>query len=131
MGTTEAFAPPLRQGRLAVLTGVLLAGACLLTDLAGALLLAPAAVGLLAVGLRDLRLRPVLALDDTGITVVDGWRLRQAPYDDVVRARVVTDRRTPLLELDLGDAVVVLTGRRLGTTPDEACARLQERLGQR
>lgn len=131
MGTTEAFAPPVRQGRLAVLAALLLAGACVVVEPAGVVLLAPAAAGLLALGLRDLLLRPVLALHDDALAVVDGWRLREAPYDGVVRARVVTDRRADLLELDLGDAVVVLTRRRLGADPAEALARLQERSGQR
>lgn len=109
-------------GRGAALA-VLLGAAALLavavdSDAAGRLLALPAAVVLAAVGIRDLALRPVLRADTAGLEVVVGLRRRQLSWPEVHGLRVVDDRRTPLLEVDLGSTLVVLTRRRLGRPPD-------------
>ena len=44
---------------------------------------------------------------------------------------MITDRRTPLLELDLGDTLVVLARGRLGRPPQDVLAELQEIAGDR
>ena len=65
-----------------------------------------------------LALRPVLRADTAGLEVVVGLRRRQLSWPEVHGLRVVDDRRTPLLEVDLGSTLVVLTRRRLGRPPD-------------
>jgi hypothetical protein len=102
---------------LAVLPGV---------DQLSWVILLPVAVGAAASGLRDLLLSPVLTADAHGLLVVDGVRRVRAGWSEVERLRTVQDRRTPLLELDLGDRVVVLTGRRLGAPVDEVLDVLEE-----
>jgi hypothetical protein len=86
----------------------------------------PVAAGAAASGLRDLLLSPVLTADADGLLVVDGVRRVRAGWSEVERLRTVQDRRTPLLELDLGDRVVVLTARRLGAPVDEVLEALEE-----
>lgn len=86
-------------------------------DPAGRLLLVPAGLLLAALGVRDLVLRPVLAADATGLRLVQGLHHREVPWSSVEGMRVVTDRRAPLLELDLGRTVVVLSRSRLGRAP--------------
>jgi hypothetical protein len=101
----------------------LLAGTAL-ADPVGRLLLAVAGVAALLVGLRDLLLRPVLSADASGLTVVDGWTRRHAAWTEGVALEVVRDRRTPLLSVDLGHHLVVLSRRRLGVEPADALAAL-------
>ena len=125
MGTT--LAPPRWHGGLFLLLGTTLAVAAAVADPPAPVLLVPAAAVALAAGGRDLLVRPVLALDPAGLTVVDGVRRRTVDWEALERVRVVTDRRTPVLEIDLGDdGLVVLTRRRLGTSPDEALALVEE-----
>ena len=128
MGTTDAvLAPPRAHGVLLLLLGTALAVAAAVADAPGPVLLLPAAVVALGLGARDLLLRPVLAADALGLSVVDGTTRRRVGWESVERLRVVTDRRTPVLELDLGeDGLVVLTRRRLGTSPAEALALLEQ-----
>ena len=76
-------------------------------------------------GARDLLLRPVLSADANGLTVLDGWTRRRAAWTDGVVVEVVRDRRTPLLSVDVGDHLVVLSRRRLGTDPATALALLR------
>ena len=103
----------------------LLAGTAL-ADPVGSLLLIVAGAAVLAVGLRDLVLRPVLAADAAGLTVVDGWRRRNGGWPEVGGLAVVTDRRTPLLSLEVGGALVVLSRRRLGAAPTDVLAALED-----
>lgn len=117
-------------GPSVVASGVLAAAGLLLAvtgaaaDPTGRLLAWPAALLLLAVAGRDLLLRPALCADSAGIEVVTGLRRRAVAWADVERVRVVTDRRAPLLELDLGDTLVLLSRLRLGRPPHAVPAEL-------
>ena len=109
---------------------MLLAAAALLVVLgalgdAGGRVLAWPAAGLLAgAALRDLVLTPTLAADRAGVRVVSGVRRRYVPWSEVEALRLVTDRRTPLLELDLGETLVVLGRTRLGRPPADVLEEL-------
>lgn len=94
----------------------LLAGAGV-ADPAGRLLLVAAALWLAVLAGRDLLLAPVLDADTARLRVVDGWRRIEVAWPRVENVRLVTDRRAPLIELDLGDRLVVLSRRRLGQSP--------------
>ncbi len=112
-----AVGPAARVGVLELAAAVVLTAGLTLVDPLGRLLLALGAAVVLAVGLRDLLLRPTLVADRDGLVVVDGLARVRAPWADVERLRIVTDRRAPLLEIDLGVRVVVLGRRRLGAAP--------------
>ena len=105
--------------------GVLLLALVSVVDAPGAVLLVPGGLAALVFGLRDLVLAPVLKADASGVTVVEGVRRTAATWPQVARVRVVRDRRTPLLELDLGDRLVVLSRRRLGAPVDDVLAQLE------
>lgn len=87
----------------------------------GQVLLAAGAVALGALAGRDLVVRPALAADQRGLRLGRGPLV---PWAEVAGLRVVTDRRTPLLEVDLGTTVVVLSRHRLGRAPAEVLAEL-------
>ena len=111
-------AGPARSQTLALLAaGVLLALVGLGADAGGRVLSWPAAALLLAAGARDLALAPALTADAQGLVVVHGLRRTRFPWTAVERLRVVTDRRAPLLEVDTGDALVLLSRWRLGRPP--------------
>jgi hypothetical protein len=118
--------PSRAQGWLVVGLGLLVLAGAVPAPPVGRVLLVPAALLLIVVGARDLFLAPTLAADAVGITVVDGLRRRDATWAELERMRVVTDRRTPLLELDLGDTVVVLSRRRLGAPPYVVLEQLEQ-----
>ena len=86
-------------------------------DPAGRFLLLPAALAGLALGVRDALQRPVLSAGDAGLEVVSGPRRFRVSWAEVEQVRVLRDRRTPVLEIDLAGTLVVLSGRRLGTPP--------------
>lgn len=109
---------------MATLAAGLLAAATVV-DPAGRFLLVPAAVLLGALAARDLLLGPTLVANAVTLTVVDGFRKITACWPDVERLRVVTDRRAPLLELDLGSRLVVLSRRRLGGPPSLILSQLE------
>jgi len=111
-------AGPSRGSCVALLAGaVLLVVLGLAGDPGGRVLAWPAAALLVLVALRDLALRPALRADHEGVEVVTGLRRRWTPWQQVEGLRVVTDRRTPLLEVDVGATVLVLPRRRLGRPP--------------
>lgn len=110
--------PDRRLAWLQAVLGAAVVAAVPVADPAGRLLLIAAGAVLVVLAGRDLLLRPVLAADAGGLRVVDGWTTRALPWSQVHGLRVVTDRRAPLLELDLGVSVVVLSRRRLGRAPD-------------
>ncbi|MFN2540020.1 MAG: PH domain-containing protein [Mycobacteriales bacterium] len=95
-----------------------------LVDHLGWVILVPAALCAAGFGLRDWLLTPVLAADADGIAVLDGVRRISAGWGQVQRLRTVRDRRSTLLEIDLGEHVVVLSARRLGAPVEEVLAAL-------
>lgn len=126
MGTTRAWGPS--RGWVAAQLGL---GALLLVltpgvDAPGRLLAVPVALLVLAAGLRDLLLRPVLTAGADGLTVVSGVRREHVPWEALAAVRAVRDRRTDVLELDLGDRLLVLTARRLGAPVDEVVGELRQ-----
>ncbi len=116
--------PSLAASGVLAAAGLLLAVAGAAADPAGRLLASPAALLLLAVAGRDLLLRPALRANAAGIVVVTGLRRRAVAWTEVERVQVVTDRRAPLLELDLGDTLVLLSRLRLGRPPEAVAAEL-------
>ena len=110
---------------LLVLVGVAAFAVLPLVDATGRVLLVPTAVLAAVLGVRDLLLRPVLSAGPAGLSVVDGWVRVQAAWPQLVAARVVVDRRSPALELDLGDRLVLLSRRRLGAEPYAVLAGLE------
>jgi hypothetical protein len=119
-----AWGPPRWHGWLLCAAGLLSLALLPVVDTAGRLLVGALAVALGALGARDLLLDPVLEVDETSLTVVDGLHRLTVPATQVERIRVVTDRRTPLLEVDLGETIVVLSSRRLGAPVDAVAAEL-------
>lgn len=103
------------SGLAALAAGLLLVAA--LSDTAGRLLAVPAALAVLAVAVRDLLSGPVLQAGPDGVDVLQGLRRLRAPWEEVERMRVVRDRRTEALELDLGRTLALLTRARLGQPP--------------
>ncbi|MCA1712515.1 MAG: PH domain-containing protein [Actinobacteria bacterium] len=117
--------PARRQVGYALLgLAAVLAVATVLSDPAGRLLTAPGVVGALVLALRDVRGGELLRADADGLTVRSGWRTVAAPWPEVERMRVARDRRTELLELDLGRTVVLLTRNRMGRLPADVLTEL-------
>ena len=114
---TLIVSPGRRHGYALVGLAVVLAAVAVGSDAAGRLLTAPAAVVALVLAVRELRGGPVLRADGHGIALRQGWRRVEAPWGDVERMRVVKDRRTTLLEVDIGQTVVLLSQLRLGRLP--------------
>ena len=114
----------------AVLVAAALAGAALLADPVGRLLVGAAAAVLVAVAARDLLLRPRLATDGTGVTVRSLTGRTTIPWP-ALRVRVRVTRRLGVLSRTLeledarDDAVLLVLGRRdLGTDPDAVAVAL-------
>ncbi|MGY1727671.1 PH domain-containing protein [Geodermatophilus sp. SYSU D01062] len=119
------------------LGGLLLALAALGLDAAGRVLVGAAGVLLVVAALRDVVLRPRLAVDDTGVVVRTLTGRTRLPWPGL-RVRLRTTRRlgvrSRLLELDTAatdpdDAgTLVLLGRRdLGTDPAAVAQALEAR----
>jgi hypothetical protein len=123
MDTLVIPVPRRRAYGLLALTGVLVV-VTLLSDPAGRLLTAPAALVTLGLALRDLVAGPVLRADADGLAVLQGLRTLRVDWNVVERMRVVKDRRTEMLELDLGSTLAVLSRHRLGRYPDEVLTEL-------
>lgn len=97
----------------------LLVVVAVLSDTPGRLLTAPAALITLALAVRDLVSGPVLRADATGVEVLQGLHTLHADWSQVERMRVVKDRRTEMLELDLGTTLALLSRHRLGQLPED------------
>jgi hypothetical protein len=110
---------PRRRAYGLVAFAVVLAVVAVLSDAAGRLLAAPAAVAVLALAIRDLRSGPLLVADSDGIEVLQGLRRVRVPWRKVERMRVIRDRRSELLELDLGRTLALLSRQRLGRLPED------------
>ena len=115
--TALTYRPSRTQAGLLLLAGAVLLALAVAVPPLGRVLLVPAAVAVVAVGLRDLLLVPTLEADAAGLTVALTTSKQAYAWSDVTRVQVITDRRTPLLELDLDHTVVVLSRRRLGAAP--------------
>ena len=122
---TLVLGPPRQITALLALLAATFAMSAAFADPAARVLLVPGAlIAAVAVG-RDLVLRPVLQADQQGLTVVASWRRVSMPWPGVIAMTVRTDRRTPVLDLDLGAMVVVLSRGRLGRAPGAVLAELQ------
>ena len=119
-----AWGPPRWHGWLLAAAALLSLALLPVVDSAGRLLVLVLALALGGLGARDLLLDPVLEVDEDTLSVIDGLRRLTVPATDVAGVRVVTDRRTPLLELDLGETIVVLSARRLGAPVAAVAAEL-------
>lgn len=100
------------------------------SDRPGRVLGGLAAVLLGCVAARDALLRPTLEADAEGMWIRTGVRRRRVRWADLtavrtdrVTRRLVTSRS---LELDLGDDLVILPGRRLGGSPAEVADAIGE-----
>lgn len=118
MDTLTVPVPRRRAYGLLALTVVLVV-VTFLSDSAGRLLTAPAAIVTLALAFRDLTSGPVLHADAEGLTVLQGLRTRRLAWGQVERMRVVKDRRTEMLELDIGSTLLLLSRTRLGRLPED------------
>ena len=114
---TVTAGPARSQSAALAAAGLLLVLAGLSADAGGRVLSWPAAALLLLTAVRDLVLGPALSADDSGLVVVTGWRRTALAWPSVERLRVVTDRRAPLLEVDAGERLVLLSRWRLGRPP--------------
>ena len=114
---TVTAGPAPSQTAALLVAGVLLLVVGLLSDAGGRVLAWPAGVLLLVLGARDLVLGPALRAGPDGLVVVSGLRRRTVPWAAVERLRLVTERRTPLLEVDAGDDLLLLSRWRLGRSP--------------
>lgn len=106
-----------RQAVALVVGAVALALLGLSTDAGGRVLAWPAAALLAALAVRDLVLGPALRADGQRVAVVTGWRTTTLPWSGVDRLRIVTERRAPLLEIDAGEDLLLLSRWRLGRPP--------------
>ena len=106
---------------LAILAGLVVLLLALLADPGGRLLLGVAALGLLAVGVADVLLRPRLAADRAGIRVRTLVSRHHLPWSAIGRVEVDEHTRYGLtsrtLELEAGELFVVLGKRTLGADP--------------
>jgi hypothetical protein len=118
MDTLIIPVPRQRAYGLLAFSGVLAVVADL-SDAAGRLLALPAALIVLGLATRDLKGGPVLRADADGIDVLQGLRRIRVPWSRVERMRVVRERRTEMLELDLGSTLALLSRNRLGRLPDD------------
>ena len=114
----SAYVPSLLLGASA------LAGIAVTADAGGRLLVVPVVLALVAAALRELLAGPALRADTSGLDVVVGAHRQQVRWHEVAGMQVVRDRRATLLELDLGDRVVVLGPLRLGRSPGSVLADL-------
>jgi hypothetical protein len=124
MDTLVVPVPRQRAYGLFAFSGVLLVVA-LLSDPAGRLLALPAAAIVLALAIRDVVSGPVLRAGPDGVEVLQGLRRTAVSWGQVERMRVVKDRRTEMLELDLGRTLALLSRNRLGRYPDEVLTELE------
>lgn len=114
---TLTAGPARSQTAALVAASVLLALVGASADAGGRVLSWPAAALRLVVAVRDLTLGPALSADTDGLVVVTGLRRTAVAWACVERLRIVTDRRAPLLEVDAGDRLVLLSRWRLGRPP--------------
>lgn len=115
---------------LAALAAAALLVAAALGDTGERLFALPVLVAAAGVVVRDLLCGPLLRADSTGLVVLSGLRPVRAAWSEVEGMRVVKDRRTPVLELDIGSTVVALSGTRLGQHPADVLEALEAHRAQ-
>lgn len=120
--TPLEFAPRRIESVLAAVGGLCLLGIALTLERAGLFLVGGAGLVLLGLAVADAVVRPRLAADADGLTVRTLGRRLGGPWPVVV-VRLRTGRRlgtaAHTLEVDIGDELVVLGRRELGTDPVE------------
>lgn len=89
------------------------------------------AAGLLLVGIAvvDLVVRPRLIADESGLTVRTLTGQTEASWPQVemnLRQHQRFGRSVPTIEFDIGERLIVLGRRELGTDPEDVLARLVE-----
>lgn len=118
--------PPRQPTVLAGLAAVLLVVGAVVADTGGRLLVVPAAVFAALLVVRDLVGGPLVRADRDGLELLDGWRRVRSDWTGVELLRAVKDRRTPVLEVDLGYTLVALSRTRLGRHPEDVVAELAQ-----
>lgn len=116
---TLVVTTPRRRAYGLLAFAAVLAAVAVLSDPAGRLLAWPAAVAVLALGVHELRSSPLLRADGIGVDALQGLRRARAPWAEVERMRVVRDRRSELLEVDVGRTLILLSRQRLGRLPED------------
>jgi hypothetical protein len=106
----------------------------LTTDPAGRLLFGIGTLCLVSLVLADVLLRPRLRADGDGLQVRTLAVRRRLPWSAVQRVRVDEHSRYGLmartLEVDVGDALVLLGRRSLGTDPQDVADALRQIRGR-
>jgi type II secretory pathway component PulL len=116
---------------LAALSAVC-AVAGLQTPVMGRILLWLAGAAIAVVAVRDAVVRPTLATDDAGVTVVRTWRPQRLTWGEIEAIAPYVHRRLAALEIDAGEVLVVVPARRLGADLSEVVDALRtERLRHR
>ncbi|ONH33025.1 hypothetical protein BL254_20900 [Protofrankia sp. BMG5.30] len=101
-------------------------------DRPGRLLIGVAGVGLLLLAGRDALARPVLRVDQGGVDLVDGIHRRHLPWAAVLRVRAGTlthNRRAVhvrVLTVETIDGPVMLSRRQLGAEPERIAETVEE-----
>ncbi len=125
--TSMTWAPRWGECALATVLGLSLLGVAVGLDAAGRLLVGAAGVFLLGLALSDAAVRPRLAADADGLSVRTLGRRLGAPWAGIgIRLRAGRRLGTSVhtLEIDVGDALVVLGRRELGANPVEVAEQL-------
>jgi hypothetical protein len=124
------WAPRTAETALAAVGALLAAVLAVTSDPAGRLLFGAGAVCLVILVLADLLLRPRLRADADGLEVRTVAVHRRLPWATVERVRVDEHSRYGLLsrtlEVDAGDALVVLGRRSLGADPRDVAESLRQ-----
>lgn len=127
------FSPRRAETGLAVVGGLALLGLAPTLDAVGLLFLGAAGIFLLGLALLDTLLRPRLRADADGLTARTMSRQVGGPWA-VVTVRVRPTRRFGVtartLELDIGEALVVLGRRELGADPADVGPALEALRGR-
>jgi hypothetical protein len=128
------WTPRRTETTLAALGALAAAVLAVTLDPAGRLLFAVGALCLVGLVLADLVLRPRLRADADGLQLRTLAVRRRLPWSAVQRVRVDEHSRYGLvsrtLEVDIGDALVLLGRRSLGTDPRDVADALRQIRGR-
>jgi hypothetical protein len=104
--------------------------AAIFVDTPGRILLGAAAVALLAEALVLVVVRPILTITDEGLAIRRGGRTHHYPWGEVGAVQARAARRLVMvrtLDIDLGEALVVIPAYRIGRDPAEVAAAIEDR----